>query len=157
MVQLMSFTTTPHQSLKENFHGYIEGWKGCFCFRLELLTIDEVKWTILQGKKVRQDLDRGLVLSGDSLAIQVTIITTTIIINIKSIITVTITVFLMILIWSPAMFMIWSSLFSEGCEKGGLWVVLLFSKQHSRWERAHHHCIHHYHHCHRYYHNQDYH
>ena len=107
MVQLMSFTTTPHQSLKENFHGYIEGWKGCFSFRLELFPIDEVKWTILQGKEVRQDLDRGLVLSGDSLAIQVTIIiTTTIIINIKSIITVTITVFLMILIWSPAMFII---------------------------------------------------
>ena len=39
----MSFTTTPHQSLKENFHGYIEGWKGCFSFRLELFPIDEVK------------------------------------------------------------------------------------------------------------------
>ena len=95
----MSFTTTPHQSLKENLHRYIKGWKGCFCFRLELFTIVEVKWTILQGKEVKQDLDRGLVLSGDSLAIQVTIIIiTTIIINIKSIITITITVFLIILI-----------------------------------------------------------
>ena len=97
MVQLMSFTTTPHQSLKENLHRYIVGWKGCFCFRLELFTIVEVKWTILQGKEVRQDLDRGLVLSGDSLAIQVTIIIiTTILKNIKSIITIT--VFLIVLI-----------------------------------------------------------
>ena len=99
MVQLMSFTTTPHQSLKENFHGYIEGWKGRFSFRFELFPIDEVKWMILQGKEVRQDLDRGLVLSGDSLAIQVTIIIiTTIIINIKSIIAVITTVSLIILL-----------------------------------------------------------
>ena len=30
-----------------------------------------LKWVIMQGREIRQDLDRGLVLSGDSLAIQV--------------------------------------------------------------------------------------